>query len=652
VGGCPESLQCATTLSDAGVSEETVWVCTCTEEGLREAVSRGGEYRFECLGDKPRLVTKAAIVIDKDVVLVGTQEATEDPEQGDGGTEQSDGGTEQSDGDQASQDGGVPDAEADGDVPSSTLVDAMQGESDATQGHSTATCVNPESPNRLKVSGAEDHAVFIVDGDAMVELKGFGVTKGLGAGVVVREGALILKDSNVFDNFGTGIRNEEAGRLRVVDSWITSNDDGVQNEGTLFVNGSHISANSESGIRNIGRGEVTVSAGTVISSNGTGLINEGSLEFRDSCVTDHPLGRGITTTSSGESTVTNSRISGNQWGVVNEGAMTLSGLTEVKNNSTVGLLNSESGTLTVIGSHVFSNRDGLQNNGTAVARDTAFSDNEGVGIHNTGSGELSLSATMVERNALGILNEGELVLSECSVSNSTQGGVRNLAGANMDVESSTFSSNAGSLFNAGELELEQSTISTDRTIVNRGDFRLTNSTVSNVASDQEVGMLNIGGTLELMSATVYEFKLSNEESDGDNAGTFRATASVMHASCTSKIESGGYNVASPADNCELDEDEVVADPETLGLCPLEDYGGLTYTHALSSTSEALDRVPVAHCVDIEGDQLLSDQRGTSRPQAISCDAGAVERSARDERSAQDAPTGCPDPNPMTGGDDT
>ncbi len=61
------------------------------------------------------------------------------------------------------------------------------------------------------------------------------------------------------------------------------------------------------------------------------------------------------------------------------------------------------------------------------------------------------------------------------------------------------------------------------------------------------------------------------------------------------------------------------------LGSLQDNGGQTDTHALPASSVAMNKVPVADCLDVAGVPLTADQRGTSRPQGAACDIGAYER---------------------------
>jgi hypothetical protein len=60
-----------------------------------------------------------------------------------------------------------------------------------------------------------------------------------------------------------------------------------------------------------------------------------------------------------------------------------------------------------------------------------------------------------------------------------------------------------------------------------------------------------------------------------------------------------------------------ASPIDPSLTDLQDNGGLTYTHALTAGSPAIDTGDDASC-------LATDQRGVTRPQGAHCDIGAYE----------------------------
>ena len=57
------------------------------------------------------------------------------------------------------------------------------------------------------------------------------------------------------------------------------------------------------------------------------------------------------------------------------------------------------------------------------------------------------------------------------------------------------------------------------------------------------------------------------------------------------------------------------------LGPLQDNGGATVTHALLPGSQAIDGVGQGFC------DIITDQRGVTRPQGTLCDIGAYEVAA-------------------------
>lgn len=62
--------------------------------------------------------------------------------------------------------------------------------------------------------------------------------------------------------------------------------------------------------------------------------------------------------------------------------------------------------------------------------------------------------------------------------------------------------------------------------------------------------------------------------------------------------------------------------ESIG--PLQDNGGPTPTHALLQNSEAIDGTTAQGCIDMNGSQLPTDQRGAARIGGNLCDIGAFE----------------------------
>lgn len=97
------------------------------------------------------------------------------------------------------------------------------------------------------------------------------------------------------------------------------------------------------------------------------------------------------------------------------------------------------------------------------------------------------------------------------------------------------------------------------------------------------------------------------------------------------IISNGYNVIGIGEGSGLFDgvnNDVVGSlstPLDPGLLPLAQNGGDTETHLPTSTSPAVDLVPIADFTNRLGQPVNNDQRGVLRPFGGACDAGSVER---------------------------
>jgi Ca2+-binding RTX toxin-like protein len=169
--------------------------------------------------------------------------------------------------------------------------------------------------------------------------------------------------------------------------------------------------------------------------------------------------------------------------------------------------------------------------------------------------------------------------------------------------------------------------------------QVVNSTISGNTATSALGTAEGGGLWTAGSASLTHATVDHNSANGTPAGaggnlfadgpTMTLRASIVSngdsgpgaQNCRGPISSTGYNVeAHPVatGQCGMSAsggDRVVADA---ALVPLADRGGPTRTHALLSTSPALDVVPVCY-------PLETDQRGQRRPSAFACDAGSFER---------------------------
>ena len=237
----------------------------------------------------------------------------------------------------------------------------------------------------------------------------------------------------------------------------------------------------------------------------------------------------------------------------------------------------------------------------------------------------------------GIWNEGgTLTLTDSSVSNNggTLGGILNSAGGIMTVTDSEIRNNTGTADSAGILNSQNSSGSPRNTLT------VTNTTISNNTSR---GLWN-GGTLTVVNTTI-----SGNTFSGNGAGIYNfsccgnqnATASVTNSTITgnssisksgiwnnqtitvvntivagntgssspdcNSFTSLGHNMVGNITGCSFSPafgDRVNVDPK---LGPLADNGGPTRTHALLTTSPAID-------AGDDSKAPATDQRGVARPQ--------------------------------------
>lgn len=264
-----------------------------------------------------------------------------------------------------------------------------------------------------------------------------------------------------------------------------------------------------------------------------------------------------------------------------------------KNSSTVG----EAGAVGIYNSTAgYSNTVGIE--------ETAFYENNAA----TNGGGLSVED----------LYEGELVGLDFVIDNSLFH--KNSAG--YDGGALYISSNTSTIFT---LEMNNTTVSANTADhdaggihMNWGDFSLNNVTiVQNSAGSTG------GGIVSYSDGTIQNTILAQNTSGTGNTDDCRSTLMV----------SDGYNLFGDIDGCDmqLDSTDLHGDSSGSGILDpeidrLADNGGGTWTHALLSTSPAIDSGNPAGCSD--GTNLLTtDQRGTGYSRHFfmgRCDMGAYE----------------------------
>jgi len=163
-----------------------------------------------------------------------------------------------------------------------------------------------------------------------------------------------------------------------------------------------------------------------------------------------------------------------------------------------------------------------------------------------------------------------------------------------------------------------------------------NSTVTNNVSTNVGASLGIGGGianeghLRLLSTTVALNNAASGDGIATREGTVTVANSLIYDGCEGGITSEGYNIESTGNTCRLNKstDMVEVSAVDLGLELLIDRGGPTKTHGLKPGSIAINVIPAAACLDLEGQPLTTDQRGVERPQGNTCDVGSFELTQR------------------------
>ena len=281
---------------------------------------------------------------------------------------------------------------------------------------------------------------------------------------------------------------------------------------------------------------------------------------------------------------------------------------------------------------------------------SSYANGYGAGIYN--SGDLTIVDSLVANNSIdahsayggGIFNypPGTILIVNTIFrgnevnGNYADGGALFLGGGGVEIIDSTVTTNSangvygfagGGVFNMAPLTLRNSSIINNNASVGGGIYfhqnsaSVINTTISNNrAGYRGSGIYHFNGTTYLQNSTV-----SNNLNKGAiyfaSNGSFTVKNSIVSynpSNCT------GYNVASDGYNISDDttcsyfgpNDQNNVDPM---LGPLQDNGGLSFTHALQLGSPAIDTGDSVDCP-------VTDQRGYLRDSV--CDRGSYEYGAQ------------------------
>src|SRR5829696_8410394 len=373
----------------------------------------------------------------------------------------------------------------------------------------------------------------------------------------------------------------------------------------------------------------------------------------------------------------NGAITGDRVLHITSGTLTISGLTVHDGSATGGGggIAAEGGTtLKLTNSKVSGNNassgGGILVLGTATLTNSTVSGNNaafGGGIY-AGSTATLINSTVSGNNANGGAGGGILAstatLTNSTVSgNTTSGRGGGIWGAGTLTDSSVRRNKAGieggGIFAfSGSLTVNRSTVSDNDSTNNGGGIyftspgtlNVTNSTLSGNESAAWGGALSTDeGTTNLQSATINRNVADADAADGavlagDGGGLDRfgtATVNLRNTilagnldrsaspenpdwNCNGGVVSQGYNLLSSTAGCAVapaSGDQTAADPR---LAFLANNGGKTLTHALLSTSPAINTGNPA-TPGSAGACPSTDQRGVPRSLGGRCDKGAYER---------------------------
>lgn len=289
---------------------------------------------------------------------------------------------------------------------------------------------------------------------------------------------------------------------------------------------------------------------------------------------------------------------------------------------------------------------------STISGNTAVADNAG-GVYNytiTGTTTIVVNDSIITGNNAGDDGAGLYSFSYTDASAMTIN--------NSTISGNSALENGGGMYNlavngAATIALENSTVSGNNAAYNGGGLynysaygpatsTITNSTISGNSANQGGGIYQNYGTGELSHVTVY-----NNTAITTGGGLFMGTSGVFTlmnsivagnaggGDCSGPINSGGYNLDSDG-TCITNGVNNDITSATPGLGPLQvNAPGNTATHALLTSSPALDQIPAG--TNGCGTIFVTDQRGVARPmdgdldEITGCDMGAFELSGFTEQ---------------------
>lgn len=397
---------------------------------------------------------------------------------------------------------------------------------------------------------------------------------GYGGVSVLATGDLNIVDSVIHQNYGS---TTSYGDIWLADSSITENRSSLHARGDIRVERTTISGNSGDGLQ--AGGHTAIHSSSILSNLGGGVRSSYDVEI-DSTTISANSGEGVKS-SGGSVTVVRSIVSDNErGGVASHLDLVVTYSTVIANSSNFagGGLLSEHGDITVRNSTIQGNTAPINGGGIALLRggtvtvySSTVSENEagevGGGIALLGGGTLVVDTTTISANEAGQLGGGVYVLGSARITSTVV--YNNRAG---DV--------GGGIFAAP------------------GDLDLANTIVAANTSVAFPELPDVLGTMGIAHHNLIGFVL----------GTVVAESPIGSPDANGNLIGGPIHGA--------------IDPL---LGPLDDNGGLTWTHALLPGSPAINAGEPLAAAGVNGVPLF-DQRGEpyARIRGGRIDIGAFE----------------------------
>ncbi len=416
-----------------------------------------------------------------------------------------------------------------------------------------------------------------------LNLNGYNLTNTIQDYVIKNQGKLEIIDTSITGEETTGgqivssthntIHNEQGAELKLTGGTITNQSKtAIKNEGTFELNGGNVKTTSTSssvcGIENINEGEITITSGnisvgyygiyhkgtetvtmtggTISSTNGYGILNysTGNVTMQAGTINGSSgidnVGAGTVTIQGGEINTTKTAVYNMSNNINQKGTIIINGGTISSTDSRTYTVSNYYGTITIDEADITSTYYGIYNNssGNMKITDTTISGGSS-GIYNNGT--IEVEGGSISETRKGVYNSGTdskttikgttITATERGIDNSdraTSGGEVTLEDVNINV---TNGSDAYGIYNygIGTINLRSGTIKVDTTSTSWSAYGVYNNST---------GTINIGEKNE--EQEYLEVALVSEDVH-DNSINITASVTTTAGKASSAKSYGVYN---------------------------------------------------------------------------------------------------------------